>query len=129
MPVKQPITLGRAAQRSFEHLIETGKKQDRRLVPRRVQHKPAWVNPKDRIAIWNIGPGDRAQVIAGSKKGKIGTVDWVDRTMNRVYFRENDFAVSLAKHSYPKFLEQHSECSSFAAHKTSTDSKEECHFQ
>ncbi|KAK9897050.1 hypothetical protein P389DRAFT_194690 [Cystobasidium minutum MCA 4210] len=92
MPVKQPITLGRAAQRSFEHLIETGKKQDRRLVPRRVQHKPAWVNPKDRIPIWNIGPGDRVRVIAGEKKGKIGTVDWVDRTMNRVHLKETEFA-------------------------------------
>ena len=94
MTVEQPITVGKLAQRSFEHLIETGKKSDRKLVPRRVQHKPAWVNPKDRIPLWNVSAGDRVKVLAGSNKGKFGTVDWVNRSMNRVYLRETEFSVS-----------------------------------
>jgi hypothetical protein len=93
MPSKQPITLGKLAQRSFEHLLETGKKVATKNIPRRIQHIPQWVPPKDRIALWNIGPGDRVRVNTGTRKGKTGTVDWVDRKLNRVYLRESEFAV------------------------------------
>ena len=92
MPVKAVAERGRFLQRSFDHLINTRTKKFERL-PSRVSSSAPFVPPKDRIPLWNISHGDRVRVISGDKKGKIGTVDYVDRTNNRVFLNEAEFHV------------------------------------
>ena len=95
MPVKPLVERGRFLQRSFDHLINTRTKKFERL-PSRVSSSAPFVPPKDRIPLWNISHGDRVRVISGDKKGKIGTVDYVDRTNNRVFLNEAEFHVGRA---------------------------------
>jgi transcription antitermination factor NusG len=87
--------VGRFVQRSFDHLVVKHRKKDYKpRVPPRVNSVPAFVHAKDRIPLWNISSGDRVRVNAGDHKGKIGTVNYVDREKNRVFLSEPEFAVS-----------------------------------
>lgn len=95
MPPKPAFTLGKLPQRSFDHLIDIGKKRAGKNIPVRVNTRPAYVPPKDRIPLWNIAAKDTVRVISGKMKGKTGTVDYVERDKNRVYLVESDFCVSL----------------------------------
>ena len=93
MPTAPVHVAGRSLQRSFDHLVQIGRKRDRPNVPVRVSSRPPFVHVKDRIPLWNISHGDRVRVNSGSKKGKIGTVDYVDRENNRVFLAETEFCV------------------------------------
>ena len=86
-----PRTAGRFIQRTFDHLLVRSPKRSSQGVPTRVQTKPQFVHVRDRIPLWNISRGDRVRVISGSRKGKIGTVDYVDRERNRVFLNELEF--------------------------------------
>lgn len=93
--VFQPVHVaGKRLQRTFDHLLNTAKKRAGQGVPTRVQSDPKFVQPKDRIALWNIAHGDRVMVRTGKHKGRFGTVDYVDRTHNRVFLAEPEFGVS-----------------------------------
>lgn len=87
--------VGKLAQNGFRHMLDTLQHGSMRGVPTRVGNKErrGWVPPKDRIALWNLAPGDAVQVISGKMKGKTGTIDMVDRPRNRVYLLETEFAV------------------------------------
>lgn len=96
---------GKRLQRSFEHLLQGGRKYDKAArLPARLQRAPPFVHVKDRIPLWNISHGDRVMVNSGSKKGSIGTVDYVDRPNNRVYLDETEFRVGQL---FRRFFGQH----------------------
>lgn len=88
------MKLGKLPQTSFDHMLRRSRPQGNR--PNRFEHTPKYVQPKDRIALWNICPNDRVRVITGRFKGKVGTVQYVNREYNRVYLREAEFKVRLA---------------------------------
>lgn len=93
-----PRTTGRFIQRTFDHLLVRSPKRSSQGVPTRVQSKPQFVHVHDRIPLWNISRGDRVRVISGSRKGKIGTVDYVDRERNRIFLNELEFCVGGGAH-------------------------------
>ena len=86
---------GKLKQTSFRHMIDSIQHGTHRGIPTRVGNKElrGYVEPKDRIALWNIMGGDKVQIITGAFKGKVGTVDYVDRAKSRVFLLETEFCV------------------------------------
>lgn len=85
--------------RSLDHMWQgTNNKFIRKLRPTQAQTTPAYVPPKDRIAFWNIVPGDvvklRTGAVGHDEQGKQirgeGIVTSIDRTTNRVWLRDPD---------------------------------------
>lgn len=85
--------------RSLDHMWQgTNNKFVNKLRPTYAMPTPTYVPPKDRIAFWNIVPGDvvrvRSGAVAHDEHGqKIrgeGIVQSIDRTTNRVYLRDLD---------------------------------------
>lgn len=104
--------------RSLDHLwMGTNDKFSRKLRPSYVQAQPPFVHPKDRIAFWNIVPGDVVKLRTGAIghdeqnrpiRGE-GIVTSVDRTTNRLWLRdlndENKRAPKNIKHVIPRLVD------------------------
>lgn len=104
--------------RSLDHLwMGTNEKFARKLRPSYMQSQPPFVHPKDRIAFWNIVPGDVVKLRSGAVghdeqdrqiRGE-GIVTSVDRTNNRIWLRdlndENKRAPKNIKHVIPRLVD------------------------
>ena len=104
--------------RSLDHLrANTSNKFTRSLRPTYAQTPPPYVAPKDRIAFWNIVPGDTVRLRTGAVahdeqnrpiRGE-GVVTSVDRTTNRIYLRdvneEQNLAPKNLKHTVPRLVD------------------------
>lgn len=85
--------------RSLDHMWQgTNNKFINKLRPTHAASTPTYVPPKDRIAFWNIVPGDvvklRSGAVAHDEHGRKirgeGIVQSIDRTTNRVLLRDLD---------------------------------------
>ncbi|SCZ98223.1 BZ3500_MvSof-1268-A1-R1_Chr7-1g09062 [Microbotryum saponariae] len=98
--------LSRTLQRTLTHLRPASRKggQFGAPVPSHFGPQPAFVHVKDRIPYWNIAPMDKVVLVKGPKSIKRvqGTVHRVEREANRVWLRENEFAVSFDCISFMK---------------------------
>ncbi|WFC93945.1 hypothetical protein MBRA1_000571 [Malassezia brasiliensis] len=104
--------------RSLDHLwMGTNEKFARKLRPSYMQSQPPFVHPKDRIAFWNIVPGDVVKLRSGAVghdeqdrqiRGE-GIVTSVDRTNNRIWLRDlnddNKRAPKNTKHVIPRLVD------------------------
>ena len=80
-----------SSQKHFRHLKL--KPRTNKLVPTIVSPREPYVPPKDRVALWNIEPGDQVLVTTGSKlfRNRVSTVSKVDRATNRLYLTDEPF--------------------------------------
>ena len=103
--------------RSLDHMWQgTNNKFINKLRPTHAAPTPPYVPPKDRIAFWNIVPGDvvklRSGAVAHDENGRKirgeGIVQSIDRTTNRVLLRALDVRVfshtRITTSSPPKIL-------------------------
>lgn len=104
--------------RSLDHMwMGTNNKFMRKLRPTYAQAPIPFVPPKDRIAFWNIVPGDVVKLRTGTVgrdeqdrqiRGE-GIVTSVDRTTNRLWLRdiseENKRAPKNIKHVIPRLVD------------------------
>lgn len=104
--------------RNLDHLKQgTNQKFLNKLRPSYAQSTPAYVQPKDRVAFWNIVPGDTVKLRTGAVghddegrpiRGE-GIVTTVDRTTNRLFLRDLDDQHKLApkniKHVIPRLVD------------------------
>ncbi|KDE07878.1 hypothetical protein MVLG_01971 [Microbotryum lychnidis-dioicae p1A1 Lamole] len=98
--------LSRTFQRTLTHLRPSSRKggQFGAPIPSHFGPRPHFVQVKDRIPYWNIAPMDKVVLVKGDKsiKGVQGTVQRVEREANRVWLRENDFAIKKRQQAqYP----------------------------
>ncbi|GEM08514.1 translation protein SH3-like domain protein [Rhodotorula toruloides] len=89
------VDAGRMLQRNLGHLRPPplgGKWHNR--IPTYFRPRPKFVQVKDRIPFWYIAPGDKVQLVKGSKELKriTAVVDKVDRMTNRVWLKGTEFA-------------------------------------
>jgi hypothetical protein len=84
---------GQQHQRDLFHLKPPVRNSKRHSRAMPAKH---FVHPEDRIAFWNIAPGDEVRVTVGpeGQKGMIGKVSHVERELNRVFLEGSTFAVS-----------------------------------
>lgn len=84
--------------------------------PTYARHTAKFVQPKHRIAFWNIVPGDhvrlrsgRVREIGDEKVRPEGVVDKIDRSKNWVWLRDvddkNKLAPKAIKHSIPRLID------------------------
>ncbi|WFC98232.1 hypothetical protein MYAM1_000957 [Malassezia yamatoensis] len=104
--------------RSLDHLwMGTNEKFAHKLRPSYMQSRPPFVHPQDRIAFWNIVPGDRVKLRSGAIghdeqnrpiRGE-GIVTSIDRTTNRLWLRDLSDEVKTApkniKHVVPRMVD------------------------
>lgn len=104
--------------RSLDHMwMGTNDKFIRKVRPSYVQAPVPYVHPKDRIAFWNIVPGDVVKLRSGAVghdeanrpiRGE-GIVTSVDRTSNRLWLRDvddnNKRAPKNVKHVIPRLVD------------------------
>lgn len=104
--------------RSLDHMwTGTNEKFVNKLRPTHAQTAPAFVAPKDRIAFWNIVPGDVVKLRTGAVghdeqnrqiRGE-GIVTSVDRTTNRLWLRDlnehHKRAPKNIKHAVPRLVD------------------------
>lgn len=117
-PMSSSSAVKSVALRTLRHL-EPPNKGDKfnPRTPTYAQHKPKFVQPKDRIAYWNIVPGDhvklrsgRAHQIGDEKVPSEGIVDKIDRSKNWVWLRDvddehNKRAPKAIKHAIPRLVD------------------------
>ncbi|KAK4056503.1 hypothetical protein OIO90_002350 [Microbotryomycetes sp. JL221] len=98
--------LSKSLQRTLTHLKPPARKGGKFAmpVPTHFRPPPKFVQPQDRIPFWHIAPNDKVVVVKGHQdiKGRLGTVDRVERGHNLVYLKEQQFAAKKRQPSeYP----------------------------